>query len=109
MHFSEDPQRFYAYSPRLGLSSWKLDGSDQQTHLRVMGLANPAGYPAMASDILLSPNGQHAVAAVASQLYLVDMSAVPAEQAPINVYAAPASEDHTYQDNAFEQNYHAGQ
>ena len=101
VHFSEDPQRFYAYSPRLGLSSWKLDGSDQQTHLRVMGLANPAGYPAMASDILLSPNGQHAVAAVASQLYLIDMSAVPAEQAPINVYAAPASEDHTYQDNAF--------
>ena len=101
VHFSEDPQRFYAYSPRLGLSSWKLDGSDQKTHLRVMGLANPAGYPAMASDILLSPNGQHAVAAVASQLYLIDMSAVPIEQAPINVYAAPASEGHTYQDNAF--------
>ena len=101
VHFSENPQRFYAYSPRLGLSSWKLDGSDKKTHLRVMGLANPAGYPAMANDILLSPNGQHAVAAVASQLYLIDMSAVPAEQASINVYAAPASEGHTYQDSAF--------
>ena len=102
VHFSKDPQRFYAYSPRLGLSSWKLDGSDQKTHLRVMGLANSTGYPAMASDILLSPNGQHAVAAVASQLYLVDMSAVPAEEASINVYAVPASEDHTHQDNAFD-------
>lgn len=101
VHFSEDPQRFYAYSPRLGLSSWKLDGSDQQTHLRVMGLANPDGYPAMASDILLSPNGQYAVAAVASQLYLIDMSAVPTEHASINVYAGPVSEGRAYQDSAF--------
>jgi len=101
VHFTEDAQRFYAYSPRLGLSSWKLDGSDQKTHLRVMGLADPTGYPAMASDILLSANGQHALAAVASQLYLIDMSAVPAEQASINVYAAPASEGHTSQGNAF--------
>lgn len=101
VHFTEDAQRFYAYSPRLGLSSWKLDGSDQKTHLRVMGLADPTGYPAIASDILLSANGQHALAAVASQLYLIDMSAVPAEQASINVYAAPASEGHTSQGNAF--------
>ena len=87
VHFTEDTQRFYAYSPRLGLSSWKLDGSDQKTHLRVMGSASATSWVAMASDILLSPNGQYALAAVANQLYLINMSAVPAEQPSINVYA----------------------
>jgi WD40 repeat protein len=87
VHFTEDAQRFHAYSPRLGLSSWKLDGSDQKTVLRVMGLASATGNPAIASDILLSPNGQHALATVANQLYLINLSALPAEQPTINVYA----------------------
>ena len=91
-HFAEESDRFYAYSYRLGLSSWKMDGSDQKTHLRVMGAASATTSPAMANDILLSPNGQQALALVANQLYLIDMSAVPAEQPSINVYAhiAPA-------------------
>lgn len=87
MHFSQSNQRFYGYAPRLGLSSWQLDGSDQQTHLRVMGAASATTSPAMASDILLSPNGDHALAAVAHQLYLIDMSAINADQPVINVYA----------------------
>jgi len=87
VHFTNDPQRYYAYSPRLGLSSWKQDGSEQTSHLRVMGKANPTSFPAMASDILLSPDGENALAAVAHQLYLVDMSAVDTEQATVNVYA----------------------
>jgi imidazolonepropionase-like amidohydrolase/WD40 repeat protein len=87
VHFSEDAQRFYAYSPRLGLSSWKLDGSDQKTHLRVTGSASAASFPAMADDILLSPDGRQALAAVENQLYLIDMSSVLAEQPSINVYA----------------------
>ena len=87
LHFADDEHRFYAYSPRLGLSSWKLDGSDQKTTLRVMGLAKVTGSPAMASDILLSPNGQHALASVANQLYLINLSALPAERPTINVYA----------------------
>lgn len=86
IHHSQDQQRFYAYSPSQGLSSWAVDGSDQKTHLRVMGSANPASYPAIASDILLSPNGQHALATVANQLYMIDMSAVPAQQPSVNVY-----------------------
>ncbi len=87
IHFTDDVQRFYAYTPALGLSSWKLDGSDQKTILRVMGSASTTGFPAMASDILLSPNGDIGLALVANQLYLIDMSAVPAEQPSINVYA----------------------
>lgn len=95
LHFANDAQRFYAYSLRGGLSSWKLDGSDHKTHLRVMGAASASTSPAMASDILLSPNGQHALAAVANQLYLINMSALlstkdtnkKTELPPINVYA----------------------
>lgn len=87
IHFAADARRFYAYSPALGLSSWRLDGSDQQTVLRVMGSASAAGFPAMASDILLSPDGKSALAAVENQLYLIDMLKVSAEQPSINVYA----------------------
>ena len=87
LHFSEDEQRLYAYSFRLGLSSWKLDGSDQKTHLRVTGSASAASFPAMADDILLSPDGRQALAAVENQLYLIDMSSVSTEQPSVNVYA----------------------
>ncbi len=87
VHFSEKSERFYAYSLRLGLSSWALDGSDQKTHLRVMGSASATTSPAMASDIVLSPNGQQALAAVANQLYIIDISAYSTEQYNINVYA----------------------
>lgn len=86
LHFTKDTQRFYAYSPRLGLSSWKLDGSDQKTHLHVMGSASASNNPAIASDILLSPNGQYALATVANQLYLINMLAVSEKQPSINVY-----------------------
>ena len=47
--------------------------------LYVKGSASPAGFPAMATDILLSPTGEFALAAVASQLYLINMSALPRE------------------------------
>jgi len=87
VHFTEDGQRFYAYSPALGLSSRKLDGSDRVTILRVMGSASATAFPATASDVLLSPNGGHALAAVANQLYLIDMSSVPVDQPTVNVYA----------------------
>ena len=87
IHFSKDRQRFYAYSPRLGLNSWKLDGTDRKMLLYVKGSASPAGFPAMATDILLSPTGEFALAAVASQLYLINMSALPPGQTSVNVYA----------------------
>lgn len=101
LHFSADEERFYAYTPYMGLSSWKLDGSDRKTHLRVLGLAHTAGYPAIASDILLSPDGQHALAMVAGQLYLIDMSLVPAEQQTVNVYAESASDEQAFKSSAF--------
>lgn len=91
VHFCNNAERFYAYSYRTGLSSWKLDGSDQKTHLRVAGAVNATTSPAIASDILLSPNGQHSLAIVANQLYLIDMSAISAEQPAINVYVPGAA------------------
>lgn len=87
VHFTDDSQRFHAYSPRLGLSSWNQDGTEQKTLLRVVGSATPTSFPAVASDILLSPDGKRALASVANQLYLIDMSAIPADQPSINVYA----------------------
>ena len=85
-HFTLDENRFYAYSPRSGLASWNLDGTDQQSILKVFGSAGPASYPALASDVLIAPDHRHALATVANQLYLIDMRSVSKDQPSVNVY-----------------------
>ena len=85
-HFTLDENRFYAYSPRSGLTSWNLDGTDQQSIVKVFGAAEAASYPALASDVLIAPDHRHALATVANQLYLIDMRSVSKGQPSVNVY-----------------------
>ena len=87
VHFTRDAGRFYVYSPRAGLISMTLDGTDRKTHLSVIGAAGSAGSSAIANDILLNPNGDQALASVAGQLYIINMPAVPGDQPVVNVYA----------------------
>ncbi len=55
VHFTEDGQRLYGYSPALGLSSWKLDGSDQTTILRVVGSATATAFPRHGQRYFVEP------------------------------------------------------
>ena len=72
-HFTHDNDRVYVYS-RQGLQSFRFDGTDRRTHLKVVGknLTN-APEPPPASDVRMSPNGRQALALVNNQLYLLDV------------------------------------
>ena len=73
-HFTKDSTRIYAYGGGRGLVSMRWDGTDVKTHLRVTGGGREGGGGGGgggASMILISPNGDQALAQVLSDLYLV--------------------------------------
>ena len=73
-HFTHDSTRIYAYGGGRGLVSMRWDGTDVKTHLRVTGGGAPGGGGGGgggASTVIISPNGDQALAQVLSDLYLV--------------------------------------
>jgi Tol biopolymer transport system component len=85
-HFSNDPERIFAYSGSDGLVSFRWDGTDERRHLRVTGhgwAADPS--PRDASLVLVSPDGTQAVAEVDRNLYLVHVPRVGADPPVIHV------------------------
>jgi hypothetical protein len=73
-HFTRDSTRLFAYGGGRGLVSMRWDGTDVKTHLRVTGAAPPGGGGGggtTASLVLISPNGDQAIAQVNSDLYVV--------------------------------------
>jgi hypothetical protein len=84
-HFTHDNERVYVYSPQ-GLQSFRFDGTDRRTHLKVVGknLTNTPQPPA-ARDVRMSPNGKQALALVNDQLYLIDVPVTGGEAPTVNV------------------------
>ncbi len=71
-HFTDDPDRIYAYSYDDGLISMRWDGTDIEEHLKVTGGTLPgADEPIDASLILMGPRGQRALAQVVNDIYMV--------------------------------------
>jgi Tol biopolymer transport system component/imidazolonepropionase-like amidohydrolase len=73
-HFTRDSTRVYAYGGGRGLVSMRWDGTDVKTHLRVTGGGAPGGGGGGgggASTVLISPNGDQALAQVLSDVYIV--------------------------------------
>ncbi len=61
-HFGPEPDRVYFYSGA-GLISMRYDGTDRRTHLRATGRPFPgAQQPPSAGDVLISPDGNYALA-----------------------------------------------
>lgn len=85
-HFSRDPERIYAYGTGVGLISFRWDGTDQRTHVRVTGPAalGATGNPP-ASLVLVSPDGESALAQHGMQIYIVHVPQVGREGVTINV------------------------
>lgn len=70
-HMGPEADRIYVYT-RQGLASMRYDGTDRRTHLRVTGPANPrAPQPPPAETVLISPDGNWALASVQKQLWVV--------------------------------------
>jgi Tol biopolymer transport system component len=73
-HFTRDSTRIYAYGGGRGLVSMRWDGTDVKTHLRVTGggrAGGGGGGGGSASSVMISPDGDRALAQVLSDLYVV--------------------------------------
>jgi Tol biopolymer transport system component len=84
-HFTDDNDRVYVYSGQ-GLQSFRFDGTDRRTHVKVVGKnLTGAPQPPAARDVRISPNGKQALALVNDQLYLLDIPVTGGDAPTINV------------------------
>ena len=87
-HFTRsDSTRIYAYGGGRGLVSMRWDGTDLRTHLRVTGGGGQGGGGGGggASTVMISPNGDQALAQVLSDLYLVTIPWVGGTEPTVSV------------------------
>lgn len=85
-HVGPDPERIYVHSAQ-GLISFRYDGTDRKTHMKVVS-KNPRGgpEPVPADEVQISPDGQWVMAHAATQLYLIPLSQVGTPEPPsVNV------------------------
>ena len=81
-HFGTSPNRFYVYEGEDGLVSRRLDGTDRRVHLRVEGMRPPLGPggPQPAQEVLIGPDGKHALVYADWNVYRVALSEENEEQ-----------------------------
>jgi Tol biopolymer transport system component/imidazolonepropionase-like amidohydrolase len=85
-HFTNDPDRIYAYNDDDGLISFRWDGTDRKAHVKVTGPKLPnASSPIDASMIMMAPRGDRALAQVVNDLYVVTVPYVGGETPTIAV------------------------
>jgi Tol biopolymer transport system component len=90
-HFAKDPNRIYAYEGNRGLVSFRWDGTDRKTHVKVTGYKNPnAEQPGPAADVMMGPDGEHAIAEAEHHVYLITVP-VKGGEAPSVALASPDS------------------
>jgi len=84
-HFTTDKERIYVYSQQ-GLQSFRWDGTDRRTHLKVVGknLTN-APQPPAAQDVRMSPDNQHALALINGQLYILAVPVTGGDAPTVNI------------------------
>ncbi len=85
-HFSSDKDRIFVYSNQ-GLQSFRWDGSDRRTVLKVVGKSR-GPEPSPASDVRISPDGRRALAKITDQLYLVTVPPPAGDTPTVNVNTA---------------------
>jgi Tol biopolymer transport system component len=71
-HFTQDPDRIYASSGREGLVSFRWDGTDQRSVVKVTGKTQPGSpRPQTPDEILMAPTGDQALVLMEHELYVV--------------------------------------
>ena len=77
-HFVKgDASRIYAYGGGTGLVSFRWDGTDERTHVRVTGATAAGGTnPNPASLVLMAPDGERALAVHEDHIYVITVPMV---------------------------------
>lgn len=85
-HFVQGSDRIYLNHGQKGLVSIRMDGTDEKAHVEVLGNTRPgATQPNRASQILMAPRGDQALAEVNDDLYLVTVPVLGGETPKISV------------------------
>lgn len=95
-HFTRDNNRIYIYDFADGVVSMRYDGTDRRPMFKVTGYTPPQSgstppTPQPASEIIISPDGDRAVALVNHNIYLVTVPAVGGQTPSISVLNAAAA------------------
>ena len=84
-HFTRDTTRVWIHDLVDGLVSMRWDGSDRRSHLRVQGWDWPGGPDMEASEIIVSPAGDRAVALANQHLYLITLPLAGGEPPTVQI------------------------
>ncbi len=102
-HFVKESDRIYLYHGEKGLMSIRWDGTDEKQHLKVTGITTypalideqhcmlremeqePKPKPSSASLLMMSPQGDHALAQINNEIYVVTIPMVGGEVPAISV------------------------
>jgi Tol biopolymer transport system component len=86
-HFTRDDNERIYFAQGGQLVSIRFDGTDRKQHVRVTG--NPdyrqAGAPSNASEILISPDGERALAEVNNNVFVVDVPILGGQTPSVSV------------------------
>lgn len=89
-HFGADPDRIFRYEGGDGLVSFRWDGTDRRTHVKVTAASSSgSGPPGPADEVLMAPDGRQALAASANQVFLLQVPMVGGEVPTVSL-ASPA-------------------
>lgn len=91
-HFGADPNRIYSWEGRRGLVSFRWDGTDRQTHAKITGYKAPlAADPGPADDVVMGPDGEHALVTSEYKVYVVTIPMVGGDTPPSISISSPDS------------------
>jgi Tol biopolymer transport system component len=90
-HFAKDPARIYAWEGTRGLVSFRFDGTDRKTHVKVTGYKAPNAEQATnAGEVIMGPDGETAIGEAQNHVYLLTVP-VKGGEAPTVALANPDS------------------
>lgn len=105
-HFTKSSDRIYLYSGQKGLVSIRWDGTDEKAHLKVTGImtygsvadenhcmlvetaTEPQREPSNAAVVMMSPEGDQALAKINNDVYVVTIPKIGGEVPKISVAEA---------------------
>ncbi|HEY4613650.1 MAG TPA: amidohydrolase, partial [Bacteroidota bacterium] len=85
-HFADKPDRLYVWEGNNGLISMRMDGTDRKTHIKVTGYKAPGAEQAgSANEVVMSSDGETALAVVNNHIYKITVPQVGAEAPTVSV------------------------